>query len=186
MARLLRLGFRARREGRAFPDHAERAPAGSMGNAISDWNRHGNAQGRVQAHQDPRRREGVPVLRRDHDMPCREGLRRSWQALRRDLCRLHGRHRARHVYDPVGGDRRLERRRAGQVLRPQGRRLARFRAPKARTQDPRRDGALTAETREPLVERLRAASRPVVGHHAPDLDTEAPVVVPGASHERVA
>ena len=41
-----------------------------------------------------------------------------------------------------------------------------------------------AGRREPLVERPRAASRPAVGHHAPDLDAEAPVEVPGAPHER--
>lgn len=37
---------------------------------------------------------------------------------------------------------------------------------------------------KPLVEQPRAVSRPVVGHHALDLDAEPAVEVPGAPHER--
>ena len=41
-----------------------------------------------------------------------------------------------------------------------------------------------AGRREPLVEQARAVSRPVVGHHALDLDAESAVEVPGAPHAR--
>ena len=41
-----------------------------------------------------------------------------------------------------------------------------------------------AGRREPLVEQPRAVSRPVVGHHALDLDAEPAAEAPGAPHER--